>query len=396
MRRHAPAVLLVAAAAALVIGVVQLLMLRIEQGDVYPPYSSLRSDPLGAMALYESLERMPGMTVARDYSSQNRLPAGAATAYLHLAASANDWRAVPREVVQEVERFVAEGGRLVIALYPDAEVPRRVRPDEEEKKKEKPSPEEEAKIVQVKDRWGLTLVTRDLSRNKEGGYDPVRARNVSGLPLPAEIDWHSGIVLDNVSADWRPIYTREGAGPVVAERRFGKGAIVIATDSFFLSNEALHGDRQTALLAWMVGSNHTVYFDEAHLGVTENPGVATLIRRYRLQGLAAALLLVVGLFIWKNSLSLAPRVVRNHHQRIAGKDAASGFVNLLRRNVPPGDLLATCFAEWKAAVQTGTHSAARIERAVAAFQNEATRPSREQDPIRAYAAITDILKKHHP
>ena len=32
---------------------------------------------------------------------------------------------------------------------------------------------------------------------------------------------------------------------------------------------------------------------------------------------------------------------------MAGKDAAAGFVNLLRRNIPPRDVLTTCFAEWK-------------------------------------------------
>ena len=52
-------------AAVFLAGVVQLFLLRFAGGDVYPPYSSLRSDPFGTKALYESLERIPGVTVTR-------------------------------------------------------------------------------------------------------------------------------------------------------------------------------------------------------------------------------------------------------------------------------------------------------------------------------------------
>src|SRR5229473_4914133 len=56
------AVLLVAV---FLIGIVELFLLRFAAGDVYPPYSSLRADPSGTRALYESLEKIPGATVVR-------------------------------------------------------------------------------------------------------------------------------------------------------------------------------------------------------------------------------------------------------------------------------------------------------------------------------------------
>ena len=143
------------------------------------------------------------------------------------------------------------------------------------------------------------------------------------------------------------IYAR-GTNAVVIERKFGKGSVVIASDSFFVSNEAMLKDRHADLLAWLVGANRTVVFDEAHLGMSESPGVAALMRKYRLHGLAAGLLLLAGLFIWKNSTSLMPPHADGRSEDfVAGKDAASGFVNLLRRNIPPRDVFATCFAEWK-------------------------------------------------
>jgi hypothetical protein len=39
-------------------GVGHLFVLRFQTGDVYPAYSSLRSDPLGARVFYESLENL--------------------------------------------------------------------------------------------------------------------------------------------------------------------------------------------------------------------------------------------------------------------------------------------------------------------------------------------------
>ena len=55
-RSRAPAILMVVLiAAALAFGVWHLLVLRFETGDVYPAYSTLRTDPLGTKVLYDAL-----------------------------------------------------------------------------------------------------------------------------------------------------------------------------------------------------------------------------------------------------------------------------------------------------------------------------------------------------
>ncbi len=55
-------------------GLNHLFRLRFETGDIYPPYSSLRTDPLGTRALYESLARMPNLVVTRHFTNPERLP----------------------------------------------------------------------------------------------------------------------------------------------------------------------------------------------------------------------------------------------------------------------------------------------------------------------------------
>ena len=221
---------------------------------------------------------------------------------------------------------------------------------------------------------------------------PVRVVNRTDLPLPQMLDWHSGMVFTNLDRSWRVIYAR-GTNAVVIERKFGKGSVVMATDSYFVSNEAMEKDRHADLLAWLIGANKKVVFDEAHFGIVETSGVATLMRKYRLHGLAAGLLLLAGLFIWKNSTSLVPPPADEQREDfVAGKDSGSGFVNLLRRNIAPRDLLATCFAEWKkSAAPAGKFPPTRRQQAEAIFPAENSLPSKDRNPIATYQKISEAL-----
>ena len=103
MKRHFPIILLLGCLGLFVWGVVQLFELRFSTGDVYPPYSTLRADPLGAMAFYESLGKMPGISVRRDFSVSNRLPEEPQTVYFHLAAGNYEWDYVPSDLFHELK-----------------------------------------------------------------------------------------------------------------------------------------------------------------------------------------------------------------------------------------------------------------------------------------------------
>src|SRR5215472_3376416 len=121
MKRHFPTIVLFGCAAVFVIGCVYLFELRFEAGDIYPPYSTLRADPLGAMALYESLEKMPGVSVRRDFSDSNKLPEERQTVYLHLAGDPYEWEFLPADMYHDIQGFLARGGRLAITFFPEAE-----------------------------------------------------------------------------------------------------------------------------------------------------------------------------------------------------------------------------------------------------------------------------------
>ncbi len=436
MSRRANVLLALAAAllAAFAFGVMQLLQLRFDAGDVYPPYSSLRADPLGTRALLESLGDVRDMSASPLFDPLPKLGSGRDTALLVLGTPHRAMEELSRDDVRDIEAFMRDGGRVVFAFHPfavegrfrqlEAEHAERKKKAESAKGKPKSKPPPEAKPgpplperkpkprkttddedqipesmrpVKLKDQWGVTFVTQDLKSDGTGVATPASAkRQDAPATLPEHLAWHTALCFTSLDSHWRTNYLREDR-PVIIERTFGRGSMVFCADSYPFSNEAMRKDRQAALLAWFLGPNHRVVFDETHLGVENQPGVATLARRYRLHGLFGALCVLALLFIWKNATSLVPAHDEESGEvggHVAGKDSASGFVNLLRRSIPASELLSVCFAEWRKSHQ---HAASRVgergQRMEAVVRAQEALPPRERRPADAYLEVSRILNE---
>lgn len=414
-------------------GVLHLFQLRFETGDVYPPYSSLRADPLGTRALYESLEVIRARDVRRFVQRLDRLPPGRHTTLLVLGADIDESERSSEDEYRRLERFMFDGGRIVVAFAPCNTRPRTThdrekrektapekkkgesapgkdakrgadpgKPADGDKERRRRTPEDEddaaeANWISLRDRWNVGFGYRDLPKDDQGDYQSVRATKSRFGNLPDSISWHTALYFDQPGATWDTVYAREKRA-VLIERRFGRGSLVLCADSYFLSNEALRKERHPELLSWLMGPSEVILFDETHLGVMDSPGVAALTRKYRLTGAVFGLILLAGLFVWKNAVPLAPpsagRSVDEPADAVAGKESAAGFVNLLRRGVAPGDLPAACLEEWK---RTRGHGRldleARLSRATEAVAEFQARPARDRDPVEAYRAVGRILSQ---
>src|SRR5689334_15100726 len=53
------------------LGLLRLFQERFETGDIYPRYSTWRSDPFGCRALFESLRRYPGLRPERALARED-------------------------------------------------------------------------------------------------------------------------------------------------------------------------------------------------------------------------------------------------------------------------------------------------------------------------------------
>jgi hypothetical protein len=399
----AVAVLLTAFAA----GIVALFQLRFNAGDIYPPYSSLRADPLGAKAFCAGLQSIPNLSVDRFYRASSKLGGGKDTALFILGLdSANLWD-MPGEDDKALQAFLYSGGRVVVCLFPtgmrenstEEKTPARAKPKKTRAMRNDTNNVEELdKTISFFDKYG---VRENIDRLFIPDADASQARltktpAASAADLPESISWHSADYFSDLDAGWRTVYER-GKRAVIIERSFGPGTFVLAADSYFVSNEALRKERHPALLAWLAGGSHKILFDETHLGVEENPGVAVLMRRYHLTAFLLGLLLVAALFVWQNISSLIPPYAdepkENRGVLVRGKETSAGFASLLRRNIPPAKILSVCFTEWKNACAREPRAAARLAEVEKIMQAEESGGTRH--PVETWQNIQRILTERH-
>jgi hypothetical protein len=295
-----------------------------------------------------------------------------------------------------MENFVSKGGRLILTFHPREEAPRRIFPARTPEKSPaqnaspSPSPEELAEKVIDQDelakRWKFQV-------GYKGGWLEAEARNQVGSILEPSVPWHSAMYFPAVAEPWRVVYSVDGRA-VIIERTSGAGTVVLASDSYFVSNEAMRASRKPALLAWLAGNSRRFVFDETHHSVFEHPGVANLLRKYRLHGLIAGLLVLTAVFVWKSAASFLPRdrESENTEAVITGRDAYSGFTNLLRRGVRPRDLLPVCLAEWR---RSSPELARRLEEKLAPFGEGAADSAGKisgAELLRRYEEITQKIE----
>ena len=253
-----------------------------------------------------------------------------------------------------------------------------------EKKKEEAEKEHTLEFSAVAAHLGFTF--RRLTEKETTGDTMTAALADPGLPMEPEVSWHSAAYFSDLKPGWRTLYASDGRA-VVAERTFGSGTIVLTSDSYFLSNEALRRERAPRLLAYLAGPAREIVFDEEHHGVTEDANIASLARKYRLHGLVAGALLAVALFIWQSSVPFLPPPESRLPDPgiVRGKSADEGFINLLRRAVKPSELLAICAAEWRKSFDPEglSDKTALLEKAL----------TDERNPVTAYQTISHALSQ---
>jgi hypothetical protein len=386
MRKGAVFLIVVLLAGGLCYSLIRLFEIRFSQGDVYAPYSSLRADGLGTKALHDSLEDL--VRVERNTRPFSRLRADDGTVLFLLGVQ--DGRLQEESDISDVQTLVHNGARMVMSFLPVAEKPAHNSREEEDKDKTKEgggkNPVNKKNSDQKKDEQ---IDWRKLWIVKTALFETVPHHAMAaGAGMEPQISWHTLLYFDHPEAAWRTLYSCLGK-PVIIERSFGKGSAVLVADSYLFSNEALSKERLPLLLSELAGEKaRRVVFDETHFGIFEQPGVSTLIRQYRLHGLVVALALVAALFVWRNAVPFVPPAMAQNggQETVQGRDAAAGFVSMLKRNIAPRDLPAICIAEWKRAVGH------RIKPDIMA-QVTALAESGAQQPVKTFQTITQILNE---
>lgn len=442
MARLAPVLGFVGLAVLLIAGFTTVLEKRFESGELYPHYSTLRSDPLGAKALHDSLASLDGLEVSRNVKSLRSIDHldGDSTLWLCGLSRASFERLRAPEDSPVLRAVEDDGARLVISLNPRAvpekfdlaeeeeltdfeewweereRVQRQKRGEEteeaeeesedadsEKEKKEKSREEwelefEEANGEPLTGLLGLEVEIPDEFERPDDGWELAAADIPVTAALPEPLPhWRSHHRFAELDDEWKVVATIDG-DPVLIERSLGAGTVVLASDSYFASNEALWRGANPDFLLWLTGAKPRLVFDETIHGTVETGGTMKIIRRYRFHGFFFGLAIFVALLAWKSGSSLSPgseeieRGITGEGDSIAGEETGAGMLRLLRRNVPQPQLLRTCLQVWREssgqrhrAENEGQRSA--IEEIVAAHESE----PKEVPITEAFRRITYIL-----
>lgn len=393
-----------------IFGVLELFLLRFERGDVYPAYSSLRTDPLGTKVFYRSIENLNALTVDRNYRPLSEIESYQDTTLFFIGVDSNELTNLHQKSIDSLSRVALEGGRLVIGLFPREWDPSLISDNESEdddknhkeeseetsdgNKAIPPEEQEKEKTASIQDRWGLSFDYEDkVSINGKA----KRTSEFNGdWSLPTSISFHSRLFFHTLDEAWKIVYINKGRG-IIISRQYGNGKIIISNDSFLLSNEAMLVERYPGLLSWFIGSSNHVIFDEAHFGIQKTYGIASLLREYNLFWPMLGLFLMAGLYLWKNSVHFIPPPDDSEvagHDFQSQRDYMEGLIGLLRRNVQPKDLLGVCLSEWEAS-QKHFHKISeevlkKVKEMIHAWEQG---KHKKQDTVRRYNEIHRILSE---
>lgn len=346
-------------------GVTMLVNLGLDSGSAYPPFSSLRSDPQGSRALVDTYAAV-GYEVRRNYLDYSKLslPPGSTIfllgatngvfdrpaeidalldevslgARLVLACDAENWRnweLVPPPVGDAAEAEPATGDEDAAQDSEPADEPA------DADASTAPAPYPEFQTSSLLDRLGLRLEGAD-----DGRANKLAERaKVAPAELPRQLPFRTEMRLVDESGKWTPLYEMRGR-PVLSRRPWGRGEVLVVSESNLFSNEALRYRLQPDWLLWLAGKGGTLVFDETIHGAYESPGIGGLLRRYRLSGVFAGGLILALLFVWRNGTTLLPRSAAARREVVEGRSNESGFVSLLRRTLPRARLARIALEAW--------------------------------------------------
>ncbi len=356
------------------IGITRLFILRFERGDVYPPYSSLRSDPLGVKILFDSLREFQDKSLQRNVRPISKLEGDPYTVFLHLGSKPIAFTAATQDFFGAFDKIAADGGHVIISFSPiqnrssaygiekgstcDEKTPNPGE-DEEILNEEPPDPfDTNDHYVSIRDHWGVDFGVEETQQDAIENIVATRSLGTDNEDQPTYRDlpdsflWHSLLYFEEPDASWRVLYTRNDY-PVIIERQIGQGKIILSADSFFFSNESLWKERNTSLLYALLGNRGHIIFDESHFGVVSSQGIIDLLKKYRLAYFLISLFLIAGLFVWKNS---SPLIFAKHTGNVVSegsdiihskKDYFEGLTSLLQRHIATNRILRVCFDEWE-------------------------------------------------
>ena len=349
--------------------------------------------------MYESLDRLSEHDVRRHRELKLPELEREAVTLLTLGVSYSELKSMSSTTFEQYTDFVEGGGRLVVSLVPiirhiyEQKAPEDVaEPDESSKDDDDETDREDEVYLNAMLRWGFGVGVKRTRETLSALRRDQDLAEAESAVLPTVLPWHSKAFFPVSNNTWQVLYEVE-ENPVVIRKAMGAGELVISSDTYLLSNEAMLRNLSGGWISWVSGNRPLVLFDEAHLGILEAEGIALLIRKYRMHGFFAGVIVVLLFILWRNMarfLVLSPEKYKEG-QADALVAQAGGLEQLLGRTIPRKKLLETCVHSWKQAKYK--LATPRVQKRFDAIESEVNKNlSKDADIVTMYQ---DIVKRIH-
>lgn len=321
---------------------------RYHGSDVYPVFSSFRSDPSGAKVLYESLSGIDDLEVGRNMRPVKEIKNPQETCLLLIGAG---------HVDQDTLEFALSGGRVVVCYSTFSGQGEGMRY----------SGDKDGRMLSMDSRKELLVTTPKL---------PVKVVPVDKMQKEAGLKpfhYYSSVYFKLSSEEWSKIYMMYGK-PVMIERRYGSGSLVLCGDSYLLSNEAMANKPSGNLLVYLLGGRKKIIFDETHLGAYKELNIIWLINKYNLNWFLLVIAVAVLLFSWRSLLAPSDlnRPLDEADITAGDNDSLAASAGLFRQDYKKWEMPQLCLDEYVgsgAGKRLSSQKLADMERAAGMYRS---------------------------
>ena len=372
--------------------------MRYRGSDIYPAYSSFRTDRMGVKLLYESLDNISEYSVKRNFRPLYEIPQKDIRKTTLFVTGSLPHLFSFDENFKELNDFVLSGGRAIVSFTPledscpDTKCSQCGKTIDKNKKKNNDKKKEAKDKASLQEKSRKDFGAKLCSINRAMKL-PTEAKATESFYLPSiQVYSKNYFKLNKDKAQWKVLFTLRGK-PVIIELKYpGGGSLVLCADSYFFSNQYLAENSSAKLLLHLIGSRNNIVFDETHLGAIKSLNIVYLAKKYNLYPFIIATVITLLFFIWR-SMSRPANVPKNTIITNETKDSINDFsdsslVNMLKSNYSIRELMQACWEEF----ESGTSVKRISKRKYEALKNIVTQKGIK--PVELYnEAVNEYIKR---
>jgi hypothetical protein len=297
---------------------------RLRKGEAFPDYSTLKADPLGTLALFESLQKTPDLTVTRNYSSTSIVNISNSTIFF-IGVQPYVFN-MEGSLTSHIDSLLKNGNRVIVSFLDPPFYSLSNFPSDSLNKSK------------------LSFLHSIKFKKSCSDTSNVRAADA----FFKNIKWPGGL---NLQADstWETIVFRDSF-MLLGEKKVHSGALVALHDGYNLSNQGLRDNLKTngsnPLIPYLIGNNTTIIFDESHHGFVKRNSISAILQKAGFTPVIVFLCMWFLLLIWYIqgiTIRIQPAWISDNQS----SETPDSLQLILSSRISAKNILQICKDEWQ-------------------------------------------------